>query len=129
MPKEDPAIAKPGWVVKARRLAAPGSSLSEPKLVVPAVMPAMLEVPVLVRFPLASGWDASGQREPDQDRHFQHGWHYRRHNQLRLAQRATRRSQSPGLYHPAWFGYCRVFLWHPAGGPYSGSVRERFDPG
>src|SRR5947207_45811 len=61
MPKEDPAIAKPGWVVKARRLAAPGSSLSEPKLVVPAVMPAMLEVPVLVRFPLARGIPATGR--------------------------------------------------------------------
>src|SRR6266699_3024111 len=60
VPNAAPAVAEPGWVVNASRLAAPASSVSAPKLVLLAVTAARVAVPVLVRLPLARGVPASG---------------------------------------------------------------------
>src|SRR6266567_4165418 len=60
VPNGAPAVAEPGWVVNASRLAAPASSVSAPKLVLLAVTAARVAVPVLVRLPLARGVPASG---------------------------------------------------------------------
>src|SRR6266699_3349482 len=53
VPNAAPAVAEPGWVVNASRLAAPASSVSAPKLVLLAVTAARVAAPVLVRLPLA----------------------------------------------------------------------------
>src|SRR6266567_1343074 len=60
VPNAAPAVAEPGWVVNASRLAAPASSVSAPKLVLLAVTAASVAAPVLVRLPLATGVPASG---------------------------------------------------------------------
>ena len=60
-PRSAPALALPGCVVKASRLAAPATSVSVPKLVLLAVTTAMVAVPVLVRLPFAKGVPALGR--------------------------------------------------------------------
>ena len=60
-PRSAPAVALPGCVVKASRLAAPATSVSVPKLVLLAVTAAMVAVPVLVSVPLARGVPARGR--------------------------------------------------------------------
>src|ERR1043165_6064165 len=56
-----PAVPVPGCVVNASRLSRPATSVSVPKLVLLAVTAAIVEVPVLVRLPLASGVPALGR--------------------------------------------------------------------
>src|SRR5439155_17775526 len=61
VPRSAPAVAEPGCVVKASRLAVPTTSVIVPKLVVLAVTPVIGAVPVLVRLPLANGVPAAGR--------------------------------------------------------------------
>src|SRR6266566_3338398 len=61
VPNAAPAVAEPGWVAYASRLAAPASSVSAPKLVQLAVTAASVAVPVSVRLPLARGVPATGR--------------------------------------------------------------------
>src|SRR5437667_4858444 len=56
-----PAVAEPGCVVKASRLAVPATSVNVPKLVLLAVTEVIVAVPVLVRLPLAKGVPAAGR--------------------------------------------------------------------
>ena len=48
-------------MVKASRLAVPATSVNVPKLVLLAVTPVIVAVPVLVRLPLANGVPATGR--------------------------------------------------------------------
>ena len=48
-------------MVKASRLAVPATSVKVPKLVLLAVTPVIVAVPVLVRLPLAKGVPATGR--------------------------------------------------------------------
>src|SRR6266704_4499329 len=61
VPNAEPAVAEPGWVAYASRLAAPVNSVSAPRLVLLAVTAARVAVPVLVRLPLARGVPATGR--------------------------------------------------------------------
>src|SRR2546425_5978537 len=56
-----PAVDEPGCVVNASLLAVPATSVNVPKLVLLAVTPVIVAVPVLVRLPLANGVPAMGR--------------------------------------------------------------------